>query len=563
MAPPARRSENRGVSFLTLGPVPEASDSGTRGVAGAARSVPLHAVRREPALCWAVRLATAWSGTYPRGLDWSAILSVAVRERLAPLAWIRSGSAITQSAQAEIAKAWRQTWIESALAWAAVRYAHISLADGLADAGIAPVVLKGAPLAARLYADPTARPTSDIDWFVCMSQREALAELLLGQGWERSSPHAEDEEAFVTDVGARRMKLEVHSHLLPRCRYLPVEAPESSVAMLEGLEVRAHDGPLLPAYLAAHLASHQLPPLLWLVDLWTLWSQLGSQRQEQCLGQAVRVGLHRYLRWALAMTRHLQALSDGDTHALHRLGFSRYGRRDAHPAWRHVVLAPTPVTSVRAAGAWVLPPWSVRDGESRVRVVARRMWRYWRTAVPRGYPRTTGIGAESDTRAGQRGMTHPVADGAQGRSHAICRAVLSAGGEMWVTGAGHSMVPTIVDGERVLLSPPPARIRRGMIVVVERGRTLAMHRVVHASLSTIQTKGDNRQRADPVLGRSAVLARAIAKESRGAIISLSPTLRFGVVPLLRYVAAAAVGVARRAWGRVLRIPRAGTSRIPI
>lgn len=130
---------------------------------------------------------------------------------------------------------------------------------------------------------------------------------------------------------------------------------------------------------------------------------------------------------------------------------------------------------------------------------------------------------------------------------------------MWATGAGHSMSPTIVDGERVLLSPPPARLRRGMIVVVQRDRTLAMHRVVRVTQSTVQTKGDNREVPDPVLGRSTLVARAIAKESSGVLVTFMPTLRFGIAPLLRYLAAAAVRIARSTTRRALGSWRAGGS----
>jgi hypothetical protein len=140
---------------------------------------------------------------------------------------------------------------------------------------------------------------------------------------------------------------------------------------------------------------------------------------------------------------------------------------------------------------------------------------------------------------------------------AVCRAVLSAGGEMWATGVGHSMSPTIVDGERVLLGPPPAQLRRGMIVVVERDQTFAVHRLVRATPAAIQTKGDNRERLDAVISRTALVGRAIAKEHDGVTVTFVPTIRFGIAALARYLALEATRLARNGRRRMLRISRAG------
>src|SRR5688572_643129 len=145
---------------------------------------------------------------------------------------------------------------------------------------------------------------------------------------------------------------------------------------------------------------------------------------------------------------------------------------------------------------------------------------------------------------------------------AVCRTVLSAGGEMWATGVGHSMSPTIVDGERVLLGPPPAQLRPGMIVVVERDQGIAVHRLVRATPSTIQTKGDNRETLDPVLSRAALIGRALAKDNNGVTVTFLPTIRFGIAALGRYLTLEAVRLARNGRRRCLTMSRAARSDAP-
>ncbi len=62
------------------------------------------------------------------------------------------------------------------------------IAEKFAAAGIDWMVLKGAPLAAMLYADPAARRSSDIDILVAPAQFSRAAQVLQDLGYIASNP---------------------------------------------------------------------------------------------------------------------------------------------------------------------------------------------------------------------------------------------------------------------------------------------------------------------------------------------------------------------------------------
>jgi signal peptidase I len=67
---------------------------------------------------------------------------------------------------------------------------------------------------------------------------------------------------------------------------------------------------------------------------------------------------------------------------------------------------------------------------------------------------------------------------------------------------GGSMAPTIARGELILVAPPPARVRPGMIVVMTVGNQVVTHRVVAVSASgELVTKGDANRVTDEWGGR--------------------------------------------------------------
>jgi hypothetical protein len=452
-------------------------------------------------------------GLSPAG--WRALLGLAVRERCAALAWVRAGALIARCAPPETASAWRQLYITIA-ARGHVQIAAASEAAGqLQRHGVYPITLKGFPLAAALYGDATARACTDIDWYVPLAERQVTRDVLRGVGWIHNGSEPPWDESFERPSSHGTMHLEVHSSLMhPRFAYLPVPAPEYEPMLVEGVTVRRQAGALLPAYLAAHLAQHQSPPLLWDIDFATLWTRSSVSERLASRRAAREAGLSRYLAWAVRRVSRVIRLAEGRSREAGALGFGGAGRIDVHPAWRHVWLAPTLPNAARAADGWLRPDWVRSAYGPGMRGVARRVAKHWRTALVRN--RRVGDLAPGD------GSIVPTdimrMDGA--RLLELARGVVEAGGEMWIVVTGHSMQSLIRPGDRVLLGPLPA-LRPGVVVLANAGGKPVLHRIQRLRGDEVVLRGDALQAEDEPI-RSADVIGGVRTVSRGAVIQRVP-----------------------------------------
>jgi len=100
----------------------------------------------------------------------------------------------------------------------------------LSAAGIPTLLLKGASLATRFYADPSLRPMSDLDLLVPEADARRAYQRLLDLGWQPDNP-AFDLEAhldtrhstgYSLDGGCH---LDLHQHLLADCFYPEADQP--------------------------------------------------------------------------------------------------------------------------------------------------------------------------------------------------------------------------------------------------------------------------------------------------------------------------------------------------
>ena len=117
----------------------------------------------------------------------------------------------------------------------------------------------------------------------------------------------------------------------------------------------------------------------------------------------------------------------------------------------------------------------------------------------------------------------------------LIRDAVGAGGEMWVSGSGGSMHPTIRHADPVLVAPLTPRVRPGHVVLVPLGPRLMLHRVVEVQGDIVLTRGDARQKNDAPVRKEQVVARALAVRHQRTVTPLVPTLRFGVAPLVRFL----------------------------
>jgi hypothetical protein len=111
---------------------------------------------------------------------------------------------------------------------------------------------------------------------------------------------------------------------------------------------------------------------------------------------------------------------------------------------------------------------------------------------------------------------------------------LAAAGEVWMPVGGRSMTPTIAAGDTVFLVSPTRAPDAGDIVLNAAGPTPMLHRVTAATEVLVTTRGDACESDDPPAPHGAIVARAIAVRRGSVVAALTPTLRFGIAPLLRF-----------------------------
>jgi hypothetical protein len=358
----------------------------------------------------AVALRLSLGRSLPAGeIDWTAALRVAVGERLAAVVWHRNGTLLRAAAPPSVVDAWRTHAIAVDQRGRDRLRLLATVAGALSEASIPTVVLKGMALAQRLYGNPFVRASDDIDLYVERSARRGARQVLLDHGWHHENGAPPWDELF--SRGPRTMLyLELHEMLVTDyLAHLRLPAPHTAPIDLDGVGVRALDDPIEPAYLAAHLAGHQLPPLLWVVDFHTLWGGMTDAERAVAQRAARGAGLHRYLAWATQQAAAIDLAAEGDRAAIARLGIHDGHRRDDHLSiWRHTRLAPTPLDAGRVFAACVWPRPLRGSLRSALGVAA---WRLRRRLGALNSTRGDSSGVVTRPRTPSTALTHPPGRG--------------------------------------------------------------------------------------------------------------------------------------------------------
>lgn len=450
------------------------------------------------ALGVALRLAFGCPRQEDGCADWSLVFDAASRELLAPLAWHRSRHFIRRHAYPAIAAAWRRVAIAAHIRGGhqleLAREVTVALdADG-ADA----VVLKGLPLGHRVYGDPFVRCMSDIDLYVPAAQRGRAAATLSRLGWRRLDGVAPWHETWSSIAGESEYHLELHSLLVSdHLAHLRVPAPLSAREVVAGIELPVHTGDFVAPYLAAHLATHQLPPLLWLVDFATLWATMSHAGRRRASDAARAAGLGRYIAWAAERAVLVERVASGDWEALGALGIDARGRRDTHSIWRHVTLAASNLDCARLLGAFVVP----HGVRGNVRALARYTLARLRSRLgslggaSRAY--VTPSNARPRAEAGTRDWRPWTLE--RDDMVGLTRDVVGAGAGLHVRAPGGSMLPTIPRGALVRVGPVPSTgVRTGDVVLAltDDGEPV-LHRAIAVRAHNILMRGDASINVDP------------------------------------------------------------------
>lgn len=188
------------------------------------------------------------------------------------------------------------------------------VARAIDEAGIDVVVLKGVPMAERLYGGIADRPMVDNDLLVRPGDAPAVASLLGDLGYQPrpdrsfASELAHGHEfAFFRRLGDGR-PLVIDLHWAPWDQHLhPVDlevlwARTEIHTLRTGASVRVFDAPLTVVHLAAHYAQHRFAEPRNIEDLRRAWDDLGDDEEvAAAISLAHTCGLHHALAYAVAV----------------------------------------------------------------------------------------------------------------------------------------------------------------------------------------------------------------------------------------------------------------------
>jgi hypothetical protein len=308
--------------------------------------------------------------------DWHRVHVVARAERLAALAWLRSGEQIRRHAPPDVVALWRGEAVAAAELASRQLRALSAIARVEEQTGDLPFVLKGLPLADSLYGDASVRVSCDIDLFAAEGRRAAVHATLTSLGWQHWYGTAPYDASYRQTSSEGTLFLEVHSLLVSEAlAHCPLVPDDGRLWSRDGLTVRTVDGPVAAVYLAANITKHGTPSLMSYLDLATVWSGLRADQQESAYRLAEVSRLGRCLRWALARAEALLAGAAGEPAALRTLGFHGDGRKSTHAYARLMWLADRPTDAARILATWTWPRSLRKSGDALVPFWGRRMQR--------------------------------------------------------------------------------------------------------------------------------------------------------------------------------------------
>ena len=308
--------------------------------------------------------------------DWYRVHAVARSERLAALAWRRSGEQIRRTAPPEVIARWRAESVAAAFLAERQLHALRDIAQIENARGEMPFVLKGLPLADSAYGDPSVRLCCDIDLFVPADRRATLHATLTSLGWEHWYGAAPYDASYRQTGRERTLFLEVHSRLATEpLAHCPLMPDCGCLWSRDGVTVRTLAGAVGAVYLAANVAKHGTPPLMSYVDLATVWNGLAVEHQKEAYRLAAAARLSRCLRWALTRAMAVSAAAAGDAAALRTLGIHGDERTSTHAYLRLAWLADRPTDAARILGTWACPQSLRNSGGGVARYWGRRMRR--------------------------------------------------------------------------------------------------------------------------------------------------------------------------------------------
>jgi hypothetical protein len=240
--------------------------------------------------------------------DWSALLAAAQEHGVVDVVVAAADRAGVSPPSAALERAMQQKRLASV--WQDVlHHALHAILGALQQGGIRAAALKGPVLAARLYDEHTARPSSDLDVLVEPASIDAACELLRPLGYTleggRAGRFFREHHHHVHVLHPTLPSLELHFEasrgfgtVLPAAPLLARATPCELPAWSDAYVLSPEDEFL---YLAMHAASHRFQRLLWLFDLKLLALRHPDLRWDVLAARAKEYGLSAVLAFTCAL----------------------------------------------------------------------------------------------------------------------------------------------------------------------------------------------------------------------------------------------------------------------
>ena len=200
---------------------------------------------------------------------------------------------------------------ENGIAAIEQRHESLRLRDALEAVGIAPVWLKGWPLAEMLYGELGLRHSNDIDILVPARDRVKAASCLITAGYVAAEEHrtrARLLDRRAVEVECKDVQFyKPDSHLIVELHWQTSHFPgwPNLMDLDEEPVPSRNDDVIVPGpigqliYLSGHAVQHIFSRLKWLLDVARLADQRGAVQLEADLARAEGVGAGRATRLAL------------------------------------------------------------------------------------------------------------------------------------------------------------------------------------------------------------------------------------------------------------------------
>lgn len=252
-------------------------------------------------------------------IDWDLLVHLAVYHGVLPLVYQYISTLKHVALPPEAISILRQKSRESTLKTLHMIGELVKVMRDMEENGIRVVVLKGFPLADKLYGNVALRPSQDLDILVWPKDMDKARRLIEAQGYERIYPSfaatpgqlrnwMKIQHHFMYWHKDKHITLEMHWQLGHHGMDIPLTYIEHSLTQVKiaGQLMHMLGTEELLLSLVLHGASHRWFSLKWLCDIGMMLRRGGFSWQ-RLYGLAESLGVETILNQAIILSRHLLA----------------------------------------------------------------------------------------------------------------------------------------------------------------------------------------------------------------------------------------------------------------